>query len=95
MPDTPLLLTLYTSAGCCLCETLHEQLRGLRPELDFQLEVVDITGNPELEARYRTRIPVLLVNGRLQVKYRISTEALRQRLLAARGTRPAGILFLR
>jgi len=90
MAAEPLRLLLYTSAGCCLCDTLHAQLDGLRAEIPFELEVVDITGDPELEAEYRAELPVLRVNGRKAVKYRISTPALRQRLQRAAFPSPLG-----
>ena len=45
------------------------------------LEVVDISTDAELEARYGLEIPVLLVNGKKAAKYRVTEDALR-RLLA-------------
>lgn len=75
--------TLYTGTGCCLCEELKVQLALLAREIDFELEVVDITGSAELEARYRAELPVLYLNGRKAVKYRITTEALREKLRRA------------
>jgi hypothetical protein len=47
------------------------------------LEVVDISGDAELEARYGLEIPVLLVDGRKVAKYRVRAEDL-ERSLAAR-----------
>jgi hypothetical protein len=38
-------------------------IEGVRGEVSFELEEVDITGDEELEARYRERIPVVLVDG--------------------------------
>lgn len=95
MPTRPLRLTLYTVPGCCLCETLRGQLQELRQEIPLELEEVDITGDPELERQYRTEIPVLLVNGRKTVKYRMETPALRQRLLRASGRSILGFWRLR
>ena len=95
MPSDPLELTLYTAPGCCLCTELRAQLEILSAELPFDLQVIDITRDPELELRYRAERPVLLVNGRKAVKYRISTEALRQRLQRAAGHTWLGTLRLR
>ena len=88
-------LTLYSSTDCCLCAELKRQLEGLSAEIGFGLVEIDIAGNPELERRYRLEIPVLLINGRKAVKYRIGTEALRQRLLHASGRGWRGIRRLR
>jgi thiol-disulfide isomerase/thioredoxin len=85
MADAPELI-LYTSPGCCLCTRLLEQLAELESEVPFRLQVVNIDGDPNLEALYRTELPVLLLNGRKVVKYEVSTEALRQRLRRASGS---------
>ncbi len=88
-------LVLYIAPGCCLCDTLKAQLAALREETPFTLEETDITGDPDLEARYRSELPVLLIDGRKAVKYRISTEALRGRLRRAAGLGLLGRLRLR
>ena len=54
MSDSPPRLTLYSAPGCCLCDEMKGQLEMLASELDFALEVVDISQSPELEARFRT-----------------------------------------
>lgn len=84
MPGARPHLVLYSAPQCCLCETLKAQLEALRGEIPFQLEVVDISGSPELESRFRLEIPVLFMDGRKVAKYRIETSALR-RALQARG----------
>jgi hypothetical protein len=56
-PSPP--LRLYTRAGCCLCEGLEERLRALDPSPP--LELVDVDGDPALQARYGLRVPVLAV----------------------------------
>jgi hypothetical protein len=50
-------LRLYTRLGCCLCEGLEERLRAL--ESPPSLELVDVDGDPALQARYGLRVPVL------------------------------------
>lgn len=47
------------------------------------VDEVDITTDPELEARYALEIPVLMIDGRKAAKYRVSEPELR-RLLQAR-----------
>jgi hypothetical protein len=47
------------------------------------LRIIDISGDPELEARYGLEIPVLLVDGKKAAKYRVSQEDL-IRILAGR-----------
>ena len=55
-------------------------MSGLRPELGFELELVDIAGDLELEKRYRAEIPVVEVDGRRAFTYFVDAEALRERL---------------
>ncbi len=57
-------LTLYTRAGCHLCELAHEALT----RLDFRFDVIDIAGQPDLEARYGHDIPVLALQERVLLK---------------------------
>jgi glutaredoxin len=56
--------TLYTRAGCHLCEAAIAELDRLRLRRPHQLALVDVSANPELERRYGERIPVLVINGR-------------------------------
>jgi len=51
-------LILYTKPGCHLCEGLHEKLEAIA-DLDFQLELRDITTRPEWFEVYQYEIPVL------------------------------------
>jgi hypothetical protein len=60
------------------------QLAELRDEEAFELEEVDITGEPELEARYREWLPVVEVDGERVFTYYVHPEALRRRLAQAR-----------
>jgi Glutaredoxin-like domain (DUF836) len=53
-----------------------------RSEIGFDLELVDIGGNAELEARYRELLPVVEVDGEPAFTYFVDAEALRNRLLS-------------
>jgi hypothetical protein len=48
--------------------------------IDVELEAVDISGSPELEARYRELIPVVAIDGETAFTYFVDAEALRSRL---------------
>jgi hypothetical protein len=52
----------------------------VRADVDFELEEVDITGDDELERRYRERIPVLLIDGEEAFTFFVHPDALRRRL---------------
>jgi DNA-binding LacI/PurR family transcriptional regulator len=51
-------------------------------ELGFDLDLVDIAGDAELEARYRALLPVIEIDGVCAFTYFVDPDALRQRLLA-------------
>jgi hypothetical protein len=53
---------------------------GVREEVGFELELVSIDGDPELEARYRERIPVVEIDGEAAFTYFVDAGALRRRL---------------
>ena len=56
-------------------------------QMPVALAEVDITTDPELEARYGIEIPVLMIDGKKAAKYRITEDDLR-RILASRSGGP-------
>jgi glutaredoxin len=79
------LVTIYSRPGCHLCDAMKTVVDQVRSKRSFALEVIDISSDPELEARYGLEIPVLVVNGRKAAKYRV-TEAELERLLDGRAS---------
>ena len=73
-------VTVFGRAGCHLCDEALETLRGLRAELAFALEQVDIEHDDELHARYLERIPVIAVDGEEVSDFFVDEPALRRRL---------------
>jgi glutaredoxin len=71
---------LYHAAGCHLCESARRVLAQVQSEVPFELEEVDISGDEELETRYRERIPVVLVDGEEAFTYFVHPDGLRRRL---------------
>jgi Glutaredoxin-like domain (DUF836) len=55
-------------------------VEGLREELAFELDLVDIGGRPDLESRYRELLPVVEVDGEQAFTYFVDAGALRARL---------------
>jgi glutaredoxin len=71
---------VYHAADCSLCERALEVVEGVRAELGFELELVDIGGDAALEARYRELLPVVEVDGQPAFTYFADADALRERL---------------
>jgi glutaredoxin len=74
------LVTLVHAEGCHLCESARRVIQGVRAEVSFELQEVDIAGDDELERRYRERIPVVLVDGEEAFTYFVTPEGLRRRV---------------
>ena len=57
-------VTIYSRQNCHLCEVAKEVVESARNEAEFELEVVLIDGNPELEKLYGEEVPVTMINGK-------------------------------
>jgi glutaredoxin len=73
-------VTLYTRAGCHLCETAAAVLAAERDRSRFDLEVVDVDAEPELTRRYGLRVPVVAIDGVEAFQYEVPADLLRARL---------------
>jgi glutaredoxin len=73
-------VVVYHAAGCHLCERALEVVEQVRAERDFDLRVVDVEGDPELEARYREWLPVVEIDGRRAFVYHVQAADLRRKL---------------
>ena len=60
-----------------------EIVQGVRDSVAFDLEIVDIGGNAELERLYRELLPVVEIDGEQAFTYFVDSEALRSRLESA------------
>ena len=77
-------VTLYTRAGCCLCEDAKQLLGEARRRADFDYEEFDIDRDPELLRLYNDEVPVIAINRVKAFKYRVSMNEFLKKL-AARG----------
>src|SRR3954452_7638106 len=78
-------LQLLTRAGCHLCETAEETLAGIAGESGLALNSVDVDADPELQAEYGDRVPVVLLDGREHSYFAVDVPRLRRDLTAAGG----------
>lgn len=77
---------VYSKEGCHLCDEAVELLWDFKYSQYLPLvKIVDISGNPDLEARFGQTIPVVEFDGRIRFKGRIN-EILLRRLIE--GTPP-------
>jgi hypothetical protein len=71
---------VYHAPGCHLCASALGVIERVRDEMPFTLEPVDISVDPELERRYRERIPVVEIDGVEAFTYFVHPDALRRLL---------------
>lgn len=67
---------IYTKPGCHLCDDMKEVVKRVARRTPIQLEEIDISTDPTLEARYGLEIPVLFVEDRKAAKYRVTDDEL-------------------
>jgi glutaredoxin len=73
-------VVLYTAEGCALCERALEVVREVRDRVAFELAIVDIGGDAELERRYREQLPAVEIDGELAFTYFVDADVLAARL---------------
>jgi glutaredoxin len=78
-------LTLYTKPDCTLCDEARAALERVRTRMPFELEVRDISADPDLAERYGERIPVVLVDGEEAAEFVVDERELESRLGAGAG----------
>ena len=59
-------------------------MRAARADAEFDLEEIDVSGDPELEARYREWLPVVEVDGERAFVYHVDPAAFRRKVAAQR-----------
>jgi glutaredoxin len=73
-------VTLYSKHDCPLCDEARAALARVRADSPFDLEEVDIAGDPELERRYAERVPVVAVDGEELFDFVVDEQALGERI---------------
>jgi glutaredoxin len=69
-------VTLYHARDCHLCE----RARAVLQDAGVEFDEVDITGDPDLEARYREWLPVVEIDGERAFVYYVDAAALRRKV---------------
>ena len=73
-------LVLLTRVGCHLCETAAETLTRIAGEVGLVPEAVDVDSDPDLQAEYGDRVPVVLLDGREHSYFTVDVLRLRRDL---------------
>jgi glutaredoxin len=69
-------VTFFHGQDCSLCE----RARTVLDRVGAPYEAIDITGDPDLEARYREWLPVVEIDGERAFVYFVDESALARKL---------------
>ncbi len=75
-------VTLYTRAGCCLCDEAKRVLADARRRTDFDYEERDIDTDPELHRLYTDEVPVIAIDHKKAFKYHVELKEFLKKLAA-------------
>ena len=74
-------VVIYSRVNCHLCEEAEKKAREVMAEIPFELEVIYIDGNQELERLYGEEVPVTLVNGAKHDYFRVDKKRFSEAIL--------------
>ena len=75
-------VVLYHAKGCHLCERARGIIAEIREQIPFDLEEIEIDGDPALEASYREWLPVVEIDGERAFVYYFDADAFRRKVAA-------------
>ena len=55
-------VVIFSRQNCHLCHEAEKIVREVLSEISFELEVINIEGNAELESLYGEEVPVTMIN---------------------------------
>jgi glutaredoxin len=73
-------ITLLSKPGCHLCDDARAVVQRVASDLGVGWEEVDITSDPDLQAKWWDQIPVTLVDGVQHDYWRVDEQRLRSAL---------------
>jgi glutaredoxin len=71
MTNGSVVVDIYSRPGCHLCDDAKEIVERVQTRVKFDLRIINIEGDAELEKTYGEQIPVVLINGRKAFKYHV------------------------
>ena len=72
---------IYSRIDCKLCLEAAEIVREILEEISFELEVIYIDGDQELERLYGEEVPVTLINGAKHDYFRVDRKRFSEAIL--------------
>ncbi|MFM7355975.1 MAG: glutaredoxin family protein, partial [Actinomycetota bacterium] len=77
-------VVIYSRVSCHLCQEAEKNVREVLTVIPFELEVIYIDGDQELERLYGEEIPVTLINGAKHDYFRVDKKRFSEAILRQR-----------
>ena len=77
-------VVIYSRVSCHLCEEAEKNVREVMADIPFDLEVIYIDGDQELERLYGEEVPVTLINGAKHDYFRVEKKRFSEAILRQR-----------
>ena len=74
-------VVIFSRQNCHLCHEAEKIVREVLLEISFELEVINIDGNAELESLYGEEVPVTLINGAKHDYFRVDKKRFSEAVL--------------
>jgi glutaredoxin len=74
-------VVIFSRQNCHLCHEAEEIVREVLLEISFDLEVINIDGNAELESLYGEEVPVTMINGAKHDYFRVDKKRFSEAVL--------------
>jgi len=78
-------VVIYSRTNCHLCEVAEKNVREVLVEISFDLEIIYIDGDQELQRLYGEEVPVITINGDMHDYSKVDKQRLTQALRALIG----------
>jgi glutaredoxin len=77
-------VVIYSRVNCHLCQDAEKIVIEVLVEIPFDLKVIYIDGNQELERLYGEEVPVTLINGAKHDYFRVDKKRFSEAILRQR-----------
>jgi glutaredoxin len=74
----PVSVTVYSREHCHLCGVALQRIESVSEETEVAVDIdeIQIDDDPELEAEYGERVPVVYIDDELEFTYTVDTDEL-------------------
>ena len=79
MPDSRIRIEIYSRPGCHLCDEAKDVIERVGRRFPFDLSLINIDTDPELQKLYGEQIPVVFINGNKAFKYHVDENELEKK----------------